>query len=177
MNEERTSCTGNGFHTEITPTTQSLLTFISAFEIMGPFVPGALVENRVIRGLLRLKKRFLRESPTTRRLAHSVLPMTWVQISRLWFGSCKSKSPMHTTYRKYKDLGQTTLHPVCDLPGGFYGASIILPFLHMSCLPIRRASHVMATSTAETATYGTRTISTQCSSEFTRRNLPLSLIH
>src|SRR5678815_1058063 len=155
MNEERTSCTGNGFHTEITPTTQCLLTFTSAFEIMGPIVPGALVEYCVIRGLLRLKKRCLRESPTTRRLAHAPFPMPWVQISRLWFGSCKSKASMHTTYRKYKDLGQMTSHPVCDLPGCFCnGASIILPFLHMSCLLMRRASHVMATTTAKTATYG-----------------------
>src|SRR5678816_3009586 len=126
MDEELTSCTGNGFHIDITPTTHCLLAFISTFEIMGPFVPGALVEDRVIRGLLRLKKRWLRESPTTRRLAHAPLPMPWVQISRLCFGSCKSKSSMHTTYGKYKD--------VCDLPGGFCnGASIILPFLHMSC--------------------------------------------
>src|SRR5678816_2665502 len=154
MDEERTICTGNGFCTEMTHTTQCLLAFISAFEIMGPFVPGALVEDRVIRGLLRLKKRCLRESPTTRRLAHVPLPMPWVQISRLWFGSCKSKASMHTTYRKYKDLGQTTSHPVCDLPVGFCnGASIILPFLHMSCLLMRRASHVMATKKKKTATY------------------------
>src|SRR5678816_2885332 len=116
MDEERTSYTGNGFHTEITPTTQCLLAFISAFEIMGPFVPGALVEDRVIRGLLRLKKRCLRESPTTRRLAHTPLHMPWVQISRLCFGSCKSKASMHTTYRKYKDLGKTTSNPCAICP-------------------------------------------------------------
>src|SRR5678815_3250389 len=147
MDEERTSCTGNGFHTEITLTTQCLLAFIRDFEIMGPFVPSALVEDHVIRGLLRLKKRCLRKSPTTRRLAHAPLPMPWVQISRLWFRSCKSKASMHTTYRKEKDLSQTTSHPVFDVPGGFCnGASIILTFLHMSCLSMRRASHVMTTS-------------------------------
>ncbi|KAJ4427407.1 hypothetical protein ANN_25029 [Periplaneta americana] len=35
------------FQTEITLTTQCLLDFISAFETMGLFVPGALVEGRV----------------------------------------------------------------------------------------------------------------------------------
>ena len=42
----------NGFQTEITLTTQCLLTFISAIEKMGFFVPGALVEVRVKRGHL-----------------------------------------------------------------------------------------------------------------------------
>src|SRR5678815_815655 len=103
MNEERTSCTGNDFHTEITHTTQCLLAFFSAFERMGPFVPGALVKDRVIRGLLRLKKRCLRESPTTHRLAHAPLPMPWVQISRL--------SVSYTHLRAH----ETPEHLVCRL--------------------------------------------------------------
>src|SRR5678816_1565487 len=163
MDEERTICTGNGFHIEITPTTQCLLAFISAFEIMGPFVPGALVEDPVIRGLLRLKKRCLRESPTTRRLAHAPLPMPWVQISRLWFGSCKSKASMHTTYRKYKDLGQTTSHPVCDLPVGFCnGASIILPFLHIFFLLMMRPSPVSTLYRSSAASCGSRSSCNRC---------------
>ena len=50
MEEELSACTRNGFKTEITLTTQCSLAFISAFDKMGLFVPGALVEDRVKRG-------------------------------------------------------------------------------------------------------------------------------
>ncbi|KAJ4429974.1 hypothetical protein ANN_22178 [Periplaneta americana] len=45
--EELSTCTNNSFRTEITLTTQCLLDFISAFEMMGLFIPGAFVEDRL----------------------------------------------------------------------------------------------------------------------------------
>ena len=79
------------------PHTQCLLAFISAFEKMGLFVPGALVEDRVKSGHLRLKKKCLRELATTPQLAHVPLSMPWVQISFKCCESCKNKTSRHTT--------------------------------------------------------------------------------
>ena len=105
---------------------------------------------------------------TTTQLAHVPLPMPWVQISLQCCESCKNKTFMHTTSRKYKDWGPTTSHIMFDLSSGFCnGASWILPFLHKSCLLMRPASQDMATSTAEIATSGMARIRTQCLSEFT----------
>ena len=75
MEEVLSACTRNGLQTEITLTTQGLLAFISVFEKMDLFVPGALVEDRVKQGHLRLKKKCLRELTTspptsTRAIAH-----------------------------------------------------------------------------------------------------------
>ena len=75
MEEVLSACTRNGLQTEITLTTQGLLAFISVFEKMDLFVPGALVEDSVKQGHLRLKK-CLRELTTTHQLAHVPLPMS-----------------------------------------------------------------------------------------------------
>ena len=92
--------------------------FINAFEKIGTFVPGALVQDRVKRGNLRLKK-CLRELETTPQLAHVPLPMPWVQINLQCCESCKNKTYTHTTSRKYKDWGPTTSHLVFDLFSDF----------------------------------------------------------
>ena len=75
MEEELSTCTRNGFQTEITLTTQHLLAFVSTFEKMGLFIPGALMEDRVKRGHLRLNKKYLRELATTPQLAQVPLPI------------------------------------------------------------------------------------------------------
>ena len=69
--------TRKGFQTEITLATQCLLAFISAFEKMGLFVPGALVEDRVKRGHLRFEEEVLERvgndpSTSTRAIAHAM---------------------------------------------------------------------------------------------------------
>ena len=87
--------------------------------------------------------------------------------------SCKNKTSMHTTSRKYKDWGPMTLHLVFDLSSGVCnGESWILPFLHKSYLLMRSASQEVTTATAETATSGTTRIRTQCSlGEILRKHL------
>ena len=133
------------------------------FEKMGLFVPGALVEDRVERGHLRLKK-CLRELATTSQLAHVPLPMPWVQISLQWCESCKNK-----TSRKYKVWGPTTSHLMFDL-------SVVFATEHReSCLSCTSLVYWWGLLhkrwlPAETATFGTTRIHTQCSYDFTRRD-------
>ena len=119
MEEELSACARNDFQTEITLTAQCLLAFISAFEKMGLFVPGAWVEDHVKRRHLRLKKKCLRELATTPQLVHVPSPMPLVEISLQCCESCKNKTSLHTSSRKYKDWGPTTSHVVFDLFNGF----------------------------------------------------------
>ena len=78
------------------------------------FIPGALVEDRVKREHLRLKKKYLRELAMTPQLAHVPLSMPWVQISLQCSESCKNKTSMHTTFRNTR-TGTQRLHTSCSI--------------------------------------------------------------
>ena len=118
MQEEFSTCTRNGFQTEMTLTTQCLFAFISAFEKMGLFIP-ALNEGTCV---WKWSGEIIGNDPS---IAHVPLPMLWVQIS---LQCCKvlQEQNLHA-YAVFIRVHQARLN--VNIRGGILGDYLLGPVI------------------------------------------------